>query len=60
MSELIDATQDQSDLGSLTATVAGHRSAGADHVILSTRIGSDYDAGLDRLKELAPQFVDQA
>jgi probable F420-dependent oxidoreductase len=48
----------QGDPSAIAATVREHRAAGADHVIASLPMGTDFDAGLDRLEELAPALAD--
>ena len=54
---LIDAAAEQGDPEAVAAVAAAHRRAGADHVVALLPIGTDYDAGVQRLEQLAPAML---
>lgn len=51
---LIDVSATQGDIAAVTATVRTHLIAGADHVVASLPMGTDFATGVDRLEGLAP------
>jgi probable F420-dependent oxidoreductase len=54
---LIDGSVEKGDSAAIAATANAHAAAGADHVVVSTRIGTDYADGVDRLERLAPDLL---
>lgn len=55
---LMQASTGQGDTPAITAKVREHLAAGADHVIASLPISTDFTVGLDHLEELAPALAE--
>lgn len=55
---LVYASAREGDAAAIAATVREHVAAGADHVMVSQPIGTNFIAGLDRLEYLAPALTE--
>ncbi|ORV08584.1 LLM class flavin-dependent oxidoreductase [Mycobacterium celatum] len=54
---VVGVQADPDDPEAVATKVCEHRSAGADHVTLLLPVGSDFEAGIDQLEQLAPAVV---
>jgi probable F420-dependent oxidoreductase len=53
---LIDGSDEKGVPSAVAAKVDEHAAAGADHVVVSVRIGTDFTEGIERLEDLAPDL----